>query len=52
MDTALHEYLTSLVSTDSTEALLRSVNGIGPYVSGIAMSNPIGMGAFMQYTTV
>lgn len=52
METALHDYLTSLVSTDSTEALLQSVNEIGPYVSEIAMSNPIGMGAFMQYTTV
>lgn len=52
MDTALHDSLTSRVSTDSTEALLQSINDIGPYVSGITLSKPIGIGAFMRYTTV
>lgn len=50
MNKELQEYLSSLISVDSMETLLQSVNEIGPYVSGISISDPLTMGVFMQYT--
>ena len=52
MTEELREYLRCNIETDSMENLCKSINEIGPYVSGLAISNPISPIRLHYYTFV
>jgi retron-type reverse transcriptase len=52
MTEELREYLRCNIATDSMESLCNSINEIGPYVSGLAISNPMSISSLHYYTFV
>lgn len=52
MNQSLQEELKSYINTNSLDDLCESINRIGPYVSGIAMDNPISVSVLKHYTGV
>lgn len=52
MTEELRDYLRCLIATDSMENLCNSINDIGPYVSGLAISNPMSVSRLHYYTFV
>lgn len=49
MTDELKEYLKSNINIATLEDLCASINEIGPYVSGVAMGNPISVNRFKYY---
>ena len=52
MTEELRDYLRCNIATDSMESLCNSINEIGPYVSGLAISNPLSVVRLHYYTFV
>ena len=52
MTEELRDYLRCNIATDSMESLCNSINEIGPYVSGLAISNPLSVSHLHYYTFV
>ena len=52
MTEELRDYLRSYIATDSMDELCRSINEIGPYVSGLAICNPMSVIHLHYYTFV
>lgn len=52
MTEELRDYLRCLIAIDSMENLCNSINDIGPYVSGLAISNPVSIIRLHYYTFV
>ena len=52
MTEELRNYLRCQIATDSMEDLCNSINEIGPYVSGLAISNPVSVIRLHYYTFV